>query len=241
MRLNFLMIGQSNMCDRGLASELPAFPNASRMFVYHRPQPLGVPEIDTPGTWAQAVDVVDPMGAPVGGAGALGLAFANRVADYFPSDEVGLVPRSLPGTEMDQWRKWNRKSGNYGMALQRAWWVEEEYGPIAGVLFWQGEGDTASSGDSAVWTERFGRMVSDIRVDLQNLNLPVVFVRLGDQVPSGYAYWNTVRAQQEQVRMKNVAMVSIDDINPNADKIHYGTAAYVAIGERMADTMDGLL
>lgn len=236
------MIGQSNMCDRGLISELPTFANASRMFVYRRATPVGTAaEIDTPGTWEQAVDVIDEMGAVSGSCGALGLSFADRMATHFANDEIGLVPRSQPGTDITSWRKWNRKSGNYGMAVQRGWWVEEEYGPLAGVIFWQGEQDAYSSSNASAWCERFCQMVSDLRVDFQNLNLPVVFVRLGNDLPSGVPYWNTVRDQQEWVRMKNVSRVDIDDLTPNSDKLHYSTASYLTVGERIADAMAGML
>jgi hypothetical protein len=241
----FLMYGQSNMCDRGWAAELPAFANSDRMFVYTRVTPVGVAEIGTHGTWQPAVDVIDPAGTNPGQVGALALAFMNRMCELYPDDEIGVVPRSQPGTGIDTWKKWNRISGNYGMALERVWWALDELpagvdGEIAGALWWQGEGDAASA-NASLWCERFSHIVSDTRVDLQNLNLPIVFVRLGNDIPSGMTYWNTVRQQQDWMTMRNLAKVSIDDVVPLSDKTHYPTAGYITIGTRMADAMAPML
>jgi hypothetical protein len=237
LRRNFLLIGQSNMCDRGPAAELPYFSNLTRVFVYKRPEPLGAAEIDVRGTWEQAREEVDQAGAPGGYAGALALSFSDSLAERFPSDEIGLVPRSLPGTDIESWRKWNRKSGNYGMAVQRMWWAEE-HGKTSGIIWWQGEQD-AYTAKSKLWSERFGRLVSDLRVDLQNLNLPVVYVRIGSH--GRLPYWGVVRQQQEWVRMKNVLMVDIDDLPANRDGIHYPTSSYVEIGKRIAEGMATML
>jgi len=245
MRRIFLMMGQSNMCDRGWANELPVFANADRMFVYSRVTPVGPAEINTHGTWQQATGVIDPAGANPGQVGAMALAFMDKLCDYFPGDEIGVVSRCQPGTAIDSWRKWNRNTGNYGMAVERAWWALDECpvpAEISGFLWWQGEQDSTSSTDSPLWAERFGNIVSAVRVDLQKLNLPTAFVRLGGTaVPTGYPYWNTIRAQQDWMTMRNLRKVDIDGLTKLSDGVHYPTASYLEIGHRLADAMAPML
>lgn len=241
MRYLFLSYGQSNMCDRGVAADLPTFPNASRMFVYKRPLPAA--EVGVRGTWDNAVNVIDPAGAVAGSAGALQLAFLNRMCDLFPNDEFAVVPRSIPGTSIDSFVKNNRNNGGYGMALERVWWAMEDSPvpcQVAGAIWWQGEADASSSAASA-WSQKFSELVSNTRVDLQNLNLPFVFVRLGEEAIGTYAYWSTIRTQQNQMSMKNLKRVDIDDLPAMPDKVHYNTANYLTIGTRIADAMAPML
>lgn len=244
MRRLFLMMGQSNMCDRGYANELPVFPNANRMFVYSRINPVGTAaEIGTHGVWTPATGVIDQAGATSGMVGALALAFMNRMCDLYPDDEIGVVPRSSPGTSIDAFAKWNRNSGEYGMGLERMWWALDECpvpAEISGFLWWQGEQDSYTSAAASSWSQKFCNLVSNVRVDLQKLDLPTVFVKLGDDVPTGCTYWNTVRQQQAWMTMRGLKMVTIDDVTPLSDKTHYPTAGYLQIGVRMADAMPTL-
>lgn len=236
MRRNFIWSGQSNMCDRGITSQLPVFPNASRMFVYRRTWPW-VPGV--PGTWEPAIDMIDEYGAASGACGAVALGFLNRICDLFPNDEAAVVPYSMPGTSIAAWAKWNRNSGQYGGMIQRALWAEGQ-GETAGFCFWQGEQDTNVAADAANWGPRFSSLVSDVRVDMGKLELPTAFVRLGNTGNTA-PYWNTVRNWQSAMVMKNLAMVDIDGIAANADKTHYSTAGYIEIGERMADAIAPML
>ena len=126
------------------------------------------------------------------------------------------------------------------MAIERMWWALDDSpvpAEIAGFLWWQGEADALNSTTSAAWCQSFTRLVSDVRVDLQTLGLPVAFVRLNNEVPTGQTYWSTVRQQQDWVTMRSVSRVNIDDLPSLSDKTHYPTASYLQIGERMADAM----
>jgi hypothetical protein len=236
MRRNFIWSGQSNMCDRGLASQLPVFPNASRMFVYHKVLPWvsGVQ-----GTWDNAVDVIDPVGAVPGAAGAVALGFLNRICELFPNDEAAVIPYSYPGIAISSWAKWNRASGQYGGMIQRALWAEQE-GVTAGFCFWQGEANTSTTASADGWGVSFSELVSNVRVDMGNLDLPATFVRLGNTGNTA-AGWNQLRMRQSEIAMKNVVMTDIDGIPALSDKTHYSTSSYIEIGERMADAMAPML
>lgn len=247
MRLLFLTGGQSNNCDRAQLAELPDFPHRDRIFIYARPQPVGTSaEIGVHGTWQSALDtsVVDPAGAAGGQVGGMLLSFANRLAELRPSDEIGLVPRSGPGTDLYSWRKLNRNNSLYGMWIERGWWALDDSpvpAQIAGIVWWQGEADTDDSASANAWSERFSRLVSDARSDLQNLSLPMVFVRLGEEGLPYYTYWGTLRTQQNLMTMRNLRRVDIDDLPSLSDHVHYPTNSYVQIGPRIADAMQAML
>lgn len=233
-RLNYLWIGQSNACDRGVASELPTYANASKMFVYNKTIPYVA---DQPGTWSLATAVIDPTGAVAGSAGAAALAFADRMA-ALTGKEIGIVPNCYGGTTITDWRKWNRDNGLYGMALQRAWWAEDQ-GHMAGVVWIQGEADSVTVANAQYYSERQGRLFSDIRVDLANLQLPIVYVKLNDTFAtlSAYPGASTIRQQQDWVTMNKVGMINVDDLPMLSDKTHYPTASYTEMGIRLADEM----
>jgi hypothetical protein len=236
MRRNFIWSGQSNMCDRGVTSQLPTFANRSRMFVYRRTWPWvsGVP-----GTWEPAVDVIDEYGASAGACGAVALGFLNRICDLFPNDEAAVVPYSIPGTAISAWAKWNRASGQYGGMIQRALWAEDQ-GVTAGFCFWQGEANTSTVAAADAWGAPFSELVSNVRVDMGNLDLPATFVRLGNTGNTATG-WNQLRMRQSEIAMRKLVMTNIDGIAANADKTHYSTAGYIEIGERMADAIAPML
>jgi hypothetical protein len=235
------------MCDRGIASELPTFPHADRMFTYTRPLPWVA---NQHGAWVNAVDVIDPLNAVAGSCGAVALGFLNRMCELCPDDEIGIVPTSFPGVKINAFNKWNRNTGSYGQVIERAnWALDQCEGELSGMCFWQGEGNANTYADSFgtvvdgvyvnSWSECFSRFVSNVRVDMADLRLPVAFVRLGN-TGNPAANWSTMRDQANWMTMKKLDMVNIDGITPLSDKTHYPTAGYVEIGIRIANAMAAL-
>jgi len=238
MRKLFPVVGHSNTCDRGLKTLLPIFTQASQLFVYTEPTGAFVP--NTQGTWEQAIDVIEPAGANSTNAGAFQLAYANRLASYFPDDEIGLVPKGLGGSILGNWVKWNRNSGLYGMACQRIDWAKDN-GELTGLVIWLGENDCSTTASADLISQQLTNLISWFRVDLRDLNLPVVLIKPGNENGKALAGWTNMRAQFDLISMYNVAVVNTDDINANAGDVHFNTANYVLIGERAADTMYSLL
>lgn len=246
MRKNFLTIGHSNMCDRGWTNELPTFANASSMFVYQE-DPHWINQsgwvANTQGIWAQATAIVEPMGSVAGNAGALQLAFANKLAGY-TGTEIGLVPHAEGGALIDYFNPsvFNRNNGEYGMALQRMIWAEAQ-GTTSGIVIWLGENDADTSAHANAFCQKYGDIIRALRSDLGNPYLPVVIVKPGDESHPERPYWSTMRQQidwMEQTK-RNFKIVNTDDISPIAGDVHFTTANYILIGERIADVMSSML
>lgn len=235
MRRNFVFMGQSNASGRGNLADVPAYANIARMFLY-----------GNDGVWKAAAEPVD---SPVGqvdasltdttaGAGAA-MAFANRICTLYGADEVGLVPANKGSTSIVLHRRlWSRKY-IYGAALARIR-EAEALGTTAGIVWWQGEADTGTAALAAAWPERFANLIANIRADLGNLNLPVVFVQLNSLSHKEVA-WNRLRALQADIKMKNVAMVPSAGWEFSADKVHCTTAGYQTAGVDIANAMAAML
>lgn len=247
MRYNFLLCGQSNISGRGLLSELPAdqsqvFPNIARIFLY-----------GNDGIWKQGYEPtddptnqVDSRTADTGtGDSAVGtspgMAFANRMLDLLPAgSEVGLIPCAKGSEEISAFRRvWSREY-IYGVTMARAY-EASLMGPIAGIVWGQGESDTLDANKAAYWRENFSNLVADMRTDLKNLSLPIVYYRLNNKSPANHPYWSTVRHCQEVICMDKVAWVDCDDRTFKSDKMHFTTADQLVMGARFADAMFSLM
>lgn len=245
MRKNFLTIGHSNMCDRGIPSELPTFANASSMFVYREPYSWasqnGTWVANTQGTWQQATNQIEDFLTTSSSCGALQLAFANKLAGY-TATEIGLVPHAEGGAFFDWFKPWNRYNGEYGMAMQRMLWAEA-MGTTSGIVIWLGENDADTSAHASAISQKYSDMIRALRCDLGDLKLPVVIVKPGDESHPERPYWSTMRTQIDWLEqtMRNFKIVNTDDISPIAGDVHFTTANYILIGERIADVMSSML
>lgn len=242
MRDVYLMAGQSNMSGRGALFQLPVFPNANRVFNYSRKDN---------GTWINpAVEPMDFAGSPVDegfsclvdtdAAASPQLAFANAMADYFPDREIGIVSCAKGGSPSKAWRRdWSCLSP-YGAMLFRARRVLQDGYAIKGLCFYQGETDAQSQTQADEWSYNFTSLVTGIRMDLGIPDLPIVYVKIGNNPNSGsYPAWSSVQSRQAtsfQVA-NNVKMVDAGGLTVQNDKLHLVTASCVTIGTQMADAM----
>jgi hypothetical protein len=58
--------------------------------------------------------------------------------------------------------------------------VSPANGTVRAVIFWQGGSDAKNQEDALSWKDRFTALVTDLRADLGNPDLPIVMVMLGD-------------------------------------------------------------
>lgn len=256
MRKLILSIGHSNMCDRADKNLLPAFPNASRMFVYRESDNwLDVARtwmtsnpatfiLDTPGYWTPAVDVICPAGSNASQtAGAVNLAMLNAFADHVGStDEVAVVPHALGGATCDMWDTWTRKTTLYGLAMQRLRWALEYPGAeLAGVVVWLGENDCGSTSVASVISRKITDIIRHVRLDTGNLDLPAVIVKPGNENVENLPGWNEMRKQIDWCTLKNLSTVNTDDIETLPGNVHFSTAAYVKIGARIGEALGAFI
>lgn len=107
-----------------------------------------------------------------------GMSFANRVVNRF--GQVGLVPCSIGGTKLSQWRKGEFL---YEETVRRAKAAvaSGEGGSYRAVLWYQGESDTVDMVDASVYKKRLVKFFNDLRSDLHEPNLPIIQVRCINQ------------------------------------------------------------
>jgi hypothetical protein len=215
----FLLIGQSNMAGRGAvgAEEKVVHP---RVFALNK-------QLE----WVPAVDPLHWDKPDVAGVG-LGSTFGRVVADANPNATVGLIPAAFGGTSLDQWAIGGEL---YTNAVKRAKQAMQ-HGRLAGILWHQGESDSGPGNDKKVasYTERFSRMIAQLRADLDAQDVPVIVGELGHfRVNDASGPLNAVLAKlPESVPL--CACVSADGLADKGDKLHFDTPSLKEFGRRYA-------
>jgi hypothetical protein len=236
----FILAGQSNMSGRG---ELP-------------PTPLSHPQVFVFGNdyrWRMATEPVDN---PTGQIDAVShdydagygpaLAFATGLIERNPELAIGLIPCAKGNTAIEQWQRRLADTTLYGSCLKRSL-AASTMGNIEGILFFQGETDALDPQQypdrllsAADYESKFVTFVHDMRRDLNQPNLPLVFAQIGSHAaPEAFVNWAVVQAQQAQVKLPCAAMITTDDLSL-MDGVHYTTESYRIIGQRFAEAMADL-
>jgi hypothetical protein len=188
--------------------------------------------------WRRAIE-------PLGDAAGVGpgLAFAKELANRHPDIVVGLVPCARGGTSIRAWQRNLSDRSLYGACLVRAR-AASVAGDIAGVLFFQGESDVLDPRSDPTrqapfdWAARFSQLVADLRTDLGQPGLPVVFAQIGPvdvaASPDAQVNWRALQEQQRSVNVPGVTMIKTSDLTLR-DELHFTAEGYRDIGRRFAE------
>ncbi len=151
---------------------------------------------------------------------------------------IGLLVCSHGGTSLEQWSPNHKSQGGkslYGSMLRR---VDESGGRVAGCLWYQGESDALGPTQGTQYKEDFRFLIESMRADLNNPDMPFIYVQLapffGDDMASRDG-WNRVQQAQLVIEneMPNLAMVAAID-STISDIIHADAISLRRIGARMA-------
>jgi hypothetical protein len=130
------------------------------------------------------------------------LAFALASLERQPQTPVGLIPCAKGATSILEWQRDLSDQSLYGSCLKRAK-AASPMGYLAGLLFFQGEQDAVNTSlypqytvNAESWTELFSTFIEDMRLDLDEPDLPVVYAQLGP-APEGTVFpkWEVVKQQ----------------------------------------------
>ncbi|OBZ87591.1 hypothetical protein A0J61_04358, partial [Choanephora cucurbitarum] len=112
------------------------------------------------------------------GGASLAPAFVNTLNDINSGIPIGLVACAKQNSTIDDWETNSKDpdSSLYGAMLDK---IKKVGGRIAGVLWYQGESDAFDSARAKIYGKLFQAWVSQLREDLSQPNLPVVFVQIG--------------------------------------------------------------
>ncbi|MES2738206.1 MAG: sialate O-acetylesterase [Verrucomicrobiota bacterium] len=223
----YLLIGQSNMAGRGV---LDTEKRISRQRVL---------KFSPNNKWTYGIEPLHHDKPAAVGAG-LGMSFAREMAEANREATIGLIPCAVGGTPLERWEK----GGDlYAQALERARLAMKE-GTLKGILWHQGEGDSANEGKSKSYADRLAKMIVDLRADLGAGELPFVAGKLGEflsletreKTPS---YWPLVNEQIASipVRVPKTAVVESTGLTHKGDQVHFDTPSLRTFGERYAAAM----
>jgi hypothetical protein len=219
----FLLIGQSNMAGRGVVEARDKIP-IPRVFSLNKEM-----------AWVPAVDPVHFDKPQIAGVG-LARSFAKVMSSGDPTVSIGLVPAAVGGSSLDEWKP---EGELYKEAIRRAKFAMRS-GKLRGILWHQGEADSARQETAATYDERFGRMIQALRADLNTPEVPVVVGELGEflytrpNTPEGFT--RTVNDQLALIplRLPHCAFVSSAGLTSNPDHLHFDARSQREFGRRYA-------
>ncbi len=237
----FVMAGQSNMSGKGTLPEIQHVNYHIYVFGNDYRWRLALEPIDSP------MGQVDEVSRDLYARYSPALSFATNLHAMEPERIIGLIPCAKGETSIMEWQQDYSDQSLYGSCLKRIR-AAGLFGKVDGIIFFQGEADTvdpemASHLPLAVnnYAEMFEKYISDMRTDLGDPSLPVVFAQIGSNKNSQkYINWAIIQQQQKEVELTCSAMITSDDLELR-DEVHFTTASYQVIGARFAQAFHDLL
>ena len=234
MRL-FILAGQSNMV--GWAPIPDGEKTDPRIYVFGKDYHWRIADHPIENAFNQVDMVSENQLAGFGPA----MDFAFASLERHPAIVIGLIPCAKNSSGIIQWKRDLSDQTLYGSCLKRAR-AASPMGEIAGILFFQGETDALDPIQSpdppphpSEWSELFTAFITDLRNDLNQPDLPVVFAQIGTNwSPEAFPNWDIVRKQQASIQLPMTTMITTDDL-PLLDGLHFTVNSYRIIGKRFAD------
>ena len=229
----FLLMGQSNM--NGAAKLLPEDRTPA-------PHVVGLTRKDDKIEWAPAAHPLQNY--PKKKKFSLGIPFAKAYLKDNPKKTVGLVPVAFGGFSIDRLGK-NSKAYKIVMEMAK---VAMEKGTLKGILWHQGESDTTKQSKADSYEKKLHQLISDIRRDLGDDDLPFIVGNLAEfygtgkshSAPDRVASINQVRGILRAVpgKIANTAFVeSTGCKSEDHHMVHFDRNSYIILGKRYAQAI----
>lgn len=224
----FLLLGQSNMQGFGKIANYPVLHDKRIFNLAGGKAEVAVEPLHH---WDE-----HPMPDGIG----LGLAmpFALDVLKVYPDIRIGFIPAARGGSSLDQWMPGNdnfeRAIALYKRAVKNNPDIE-----LAGVLWHQGEADSAEKSNAQTYGERFLKTINGFRKRLSSPGAPVIVGELGRflSLSSHYVEYATVVKQTKEaiVLLGNAAFVSSEGLTCGEEySPHFNTESIREFGLRYA-------
>lgn len=172
----------------------------------------------------------------------VGLFFAREMLERTQVPQA-LLCTAHGGTSMEQWDPKLKSQGGdslYGSMLLS---VRATGQPVAGVLWYQGESDTATS-QATEYTRQMQKLVAASRRDLRQPSLPWIIAQIARVIGRRETSepWNYVQEQQRRLpeKIKNLQVVAAIDLALD-DPIHIAATSFPRLASRMARAADFLV
>ena len=236
----FILAGQSNMVGWSPIPE--GEPTDSRIYLFGKDYRWRIATHPIEDASNQVDMVSENLLAGFGPA----MEFAFASLEEHPDIVIGLIPCAKNSSGIIQWQKDLSDQSLYGSCLKRIR-AASPMGKVAGILFFQGETDAQDPNLNPQpepypfdWATLFTAFITDLRNDLHEPELPVVYAQLGaDPLSQAFPYWKLLQEQQSSIDLPMMAMITTDDL-PLRDGLHFTADSYRTIGRRFADAYWGL-
>ena len=217
----FLLIGQSNMAGRGCIDKV---------------EPLQHPNIlmFRDSKWMPAQEPIHTDKPEIAGVG-LAMTFALELLTQHPQAQIGLLPCAMGGTSLSEW---DPQADLYKRAIATAQKAVVGDNVLKGILWHQGEGDSADESCATSYAARLGRMIAELRTELKAHAVPFVAGELGSFLSSmGRApYFELVNQQLRSLEKDDpyYGCVSASELTDKGDLLHFGARSLREFGRRYA-------
>ena len=219
---SFLMIGQSNMAGRGDFFDVQAIENENCFMLRM-------------GRWQKMSEPINPDRAIFGGdfhSGiSLGASFADGYAKHF-TKKIGLIPCADGGTSISGWLPGEVLFDHAVMMAKLAMRTSN----FGGIIWHQGESD-CNEENFALYEERLIRMITEIRRELNDEELPFIFGELSEKISPNWNLCDYPRKINSTLReieknIPNCRLVSAEGLTLKPDGIHFDSPSLRELGSR---------
>lgn len=187
----------------------------------------GVLMLNKEKAWVPAIDPVHFDRPAIAGVG-IPRSFAKVLLKANPSLKIGLIPAAVGGTSLDEWKP---EGELYRNALERARFALKS-GKLRGILWHQGEGDSAKEALAKSYQERFAAMIHQLRQDLQAPDLPVVIGELGEFHRTSFNDFLNQELALMPFKVPHCAFVSSAGLTDKGDGTHFDAPSAREFGRR---------
>ena len=172
----------------------------------------------------------------------LALPFAKKYMEIHPGVTVGFIPVAWGGAGIDRLKK---GTDIYNDALAKVQFAQNK-GKVKGVLWHQGESDTVNEELAESYERKLHQLISDIRNDLGDDQLPFIVGNLAEFYGTGEEHnapdrvnrikrvRSALRAVPENIEntgfVESTGCTSIDHHN-----VHFDRNSYIILGVRYAE------
>ncbi len=234
MRL-FILAGQSNMV--GWAPIPDGEKTDPRIYVFGKDYQWRIADHPIEDAFNQVDMISENRIAGFGPA----MDFALTSLDHHPDIVIGLIPCAKNSSGIIQWQRDLSDQSLYGSCLKRVR-AASPMGEISGIMFFQGETDAQDPAlypqpepQPSDWANLFATFITDLRNDLHEPDLPVVFAQIGTNwSPEAFPNWDIIREQQASIQLPMTTMITTDDLLL-LDGLHFTSDSYRIIGNRFAE------
>lgn len=220
-----LLIGQSNMCGRGIIGSVPSIDPRDVMFMARcgRWRPMTEPIfVDRPIFVQSETSLRSGI--------SLAASFAESYADTY-GRKVGLIPCAFGGTTISEWQP-GETLFDYAVMYTK---LIMRHSVLRGILWHQGESDAGSPETVACYEEKFFTMLDALKEELAlDDSVPFILGEITELCPDRWGQAREFNLLQHQIAGKRdfFGIAGAEGLGLGPDGTHFSAQSYREFGRR---------